>query len=68
MRGRLRKMEEWRKRNEVEVLRKIERRVRGVEKERRRLREEGVVEENEGDRVRREDMEKRLKDEEKAAG
>jgi len=68
MGGRLRKVEEWRKRNEVEVLRETERRLRGVEKERRRLREEEVVEESEGDRVRREDTEKRLKNEEKAAG
>jgi len=52
----------------MEVLREIEKRLRGVEKERRRLREEGVVEGSEGGRGRREDVEKRLKEEEKAAG
>jgi len=42
IRERLRKVEEWKKRNEVEVLREIERRLGGVVKERRRR---GVVKE-----------------------
>jgi len=39
-----------------------------VEKERSRLREEGVVEESKGDRLRREDVEKRMEEEEKVEG
>jgi len=58
---------EW-KEELLEVLREIGRELRGVEKEMRKLREEGVVEESEGDRLRREDVEKRMEKEKKAAG
>jgi len=51
----------------LEVLGEIGGGLRGVE-EMRRLREEGVVEESEGDRLRREDVEKRMEEEGKAAG
>jgi len=50
----------------LEVLGEIGGGLRGVEKEMRRLRKEGVVEESKDDRLRREDEEKRREEEEKA--